>query len=191
MNNYTIAAQTIKDTVSALDVGHALGLEIRHGRCKCPIHGGNDFNCVLYSGNRGFYCHVCKEGGDVIRFVQRYYDTKFNDAVSWLNDTFHMGLDLNSTITPEKRRQAEMAQRMRKNAIEFQHWKEIMGFELALTAFDIVRNLEELRDRNAPKTPDEEWSPAFIKAVRWLPTARRFADDCMMNCVDKECGNDH
>ena len=48
MNQLTIAAQRIKDTISAQDVGVAMGLEIRHGRCRCPLHGGGDFNCVLY-----------------------------------------------------------------------------------------------------------------------------------------------
>ena len=47
MNRLTIAAQTIKDSVSALEAGEAMGLEVRHGRCQCPLHGGQDFNCVL------------------------------------------------------------------------------------------------------------------------------------------------
>ena len=68
-NKLTIAAQTIKDRISALEVGNAIGLEIKHGRCQCPFHGGKDFNCVLYKGNRGWYCHVCKSGGDVLSFA--------------------------------------------------------------------------------------------------------------------------
>ena len=183
MNNLTIASQTIKDTISALDVGQAMGLEIRHGRCQCPIHGGNDFNCVLYKGNRGFYCHVCKSGGDVISFAQQYYKLSFKDCIAWFNDTFHLGLDLGSTITPEKRRQAEKALQMRKRAIEFQQWKERLQFDLALTADEIVRKLEEQRDMNVPATVGEAWNDLFCEAVELLPEARRFADDCMMYCM--------
>ena len=183
MTNLTIAAQTIKDRISAQDVGHALGLEIRHGRCKCPVHGGHDFNCVLYSGNRGYYCHVCKAGGDVISFVQKYHDMSFKDSVSWINDTFHIGLDLNGTMTKEQRRQAETAQRMRKNAIEFQQWKERMGFNIALTAFDIVRKLEDQRDVYAPKAPNEPWGVGFRTAVMLLPEALEFARDSWFNCI--------
>lgn len=183
MNNLTIASQTIKDTISALDVGRAIGLEIRHGRCKCPIHGGNDFNCVLYQGNRGYYCHVCKSGGDVISFAQQYYSFSFKYCIAWFNDTFRLGLDLGSTITPEKRRQAEKALQMRKRAIEFQQWKERLQFDLALTADEIVRKLEEQRDRNVPRTVGEAWNDLFCEAVELLPVARRFADDCMMYCT--------
>lgn len=185
MNRLDLAVQAIKESVSAADVGYALGLEIRHGRCKCPIHGGHDYNCVLYSGNRGFYCHVCKSGGDCIKFVQEYYRTGFKDAVAWINDTFRMGLDLESTITPEQRKQAEKAQRMRKEAIEFQQWKERMKFDLALAADRLAEKVEECRDLHTPKTKDERWDDAFCDAVRLIPAARKFAEKCMADCIDE------
>lgn len=189
--NMMMAVNAIKDTISAQDVGEALGLEIRHGRCQCPIHGGHDFNCVLYKGNRGYYCHVCKQGGDVIRFAQsclfagENHSMSFKDTVAWFNDTFRMGLDLKGTITQDQRRQAEMAQRMRKNAIEFAEWKERTRFGLALAADQILEKLEECRDRHVPKTKNERWSPQFCEAVRMIPEAQRFAEDCMMDCIGR------
>lgn len=183
--NMSIAVQTIKDNISAVDIGRVLGLEIRHGRCKCPIHGGNDYNCVLYKGNRGFYCHVCKEGGDIVSFVRKYYNMSFKDAVSWINATFHMGLDLEGKIDRETQRRAEMAQRMRKNAIEFQEWKDRMRLDLALAVDLIVEKLEERRDLHAPKTPDEAWDPLFCEAIRVLPAARKFAEKCFAECLKK------
>lgn len=185
MNKLTLAAQTIKDSVSALDAGHALGLEIRHGRCQCPIHGGTDFNCVLYKGNRGYYCHVCKSGGDVISFVQQYYRMQFPDSIRWFNDTFHLGMDIDSPMSPEAVKQAEFAQRKRVREREFREWKERMQFDLALTAEDIVRRLDELRDAHRPKTYGA-WDPEFVRAVGLLPEARRFAEDCMMNCMKEK-----
>ena len=186
MNNYTMAADKIKSSVSALDVGEALGLEIRHGRCQCPIHGGNDFNCVLYKGNRGYYCHVCKSGGDVIKFVQEYHKTSFKASVSWINDAFHLGLDLERRIDPEESRRAEMALKMRKEAQEFSVWKDRMRFDLFLAADRILEMLEEQRDLNVPKTPDEPWNAKFCEAVRVIPAARRFAENCMMDCTKEK-----
>lgn len=182
MNNLTIAAQTIKDTISAQDVGIALGLEMKRGRCQCPFHNGKDYNCVLYKGNRGYYCHVCKSGGDIISFVQQYYKLSFKDCIAWFSDTFRMGLDLGSSISPEKKKQAEKALKMRKNAIEFQEWKDRMQFNLALTAMDIVDRLEEERDNKRPRTYGD-WDPSFCTAVITLPDARQFAEDCMMYCM--------
>lgn len=186
MNNLTLAVQTIKDSISAQDVGNAIGLEIRHGRCQCPLHGGKDFNCVLYKGNRGFYCHVCKQGGDVIKFVQEYYSLSFKDSVVWCNDTFHMGLELSGNISPDKRRQAEIALKMRKNAIEFQTWKDRALFDLALDAEDYVRWLEDQRDKYRPTTYGEEWDERFCTAVLMIPEARQLAEDCIMNCMKEK-----
>jgi len=188
MTNLSIAVQTIKDTISAQDVGVAIGLEIRHGRCKCPIHNGGDFNCVLYKGNRGFYCHTCKAGGDVVSLVQKYYSMSFKDCIAWFNDTFRMGLDIDGNISPRKRKEAELALKTRKNAIEFRQWKERFEFDLALTAEDIVKKLEEQRDANRPRRYGEEWNDKFCEAVLLLPEARQFAEDCMMYCVKDKDG---
>ena len=184
MNNLMLATQKIKDTISAQDIGEALGLEIRHGRCQCPLHGGNDFNCVLYKGSRGFYCHVCKSGGDVIKFVQQYYKSSFKDSVSWINDTFHLGLDLDRKMDPAEAKRAEIALQKRKREREFQAWKDRMQFDLALAADQIVEKLEKQRDLNAPKTADEPWNRMFCQAVRLLPVARRYAEELMFNCIE-------
>lgn len=185
MNRLTIAAQTIKDSVSAVDVGNAIGLEIRHGRCQCPFHGGKDYNCVLYRGNRGWYCHVCKAGGDVLSFARQYYKFGFKDCIAWFNDTFHLGLEIDREIDPEKQREAEKALQRRKKAIELQAFRERMQFGLALAAEQIVDRLEEARDRHRPRTYGE-WDPVFYMAVKTLPEARRFEEECAIRCVKEE-----
>jgi DNA primase len=183
MNKLTIAAQTIKDTISAQEVGQAIGLEIRHGRCQCPFHGGKDFNCVLYKGNRGWYCHVCKSGGDVISFTQQYYKMSFKECITWFSDTLRMGLDIEGKIDPLKQEQAKKALQMRKNAIELQQWKDRMTFDLSLTAQDIVKKLEDVRDQKRPHRFGEEWDANFCAAVVTLPDAREFAEECVMNSM--------
>lgn len=184
MNALTLAVQTIKDNVSALDVGEAIGLEVRHGRCKCPIHNGNDFNCVLYKGDRGYYCHVCKSGGDVISFVKEYYKMSFKDAVSWLNSTFSLGMDVQSKLDPETAKRAEKQAEMRKEKRELLDWKKDAQYGLALGVSKIAQRLEEMRDDNEPKDRDAEWNPAFCRALRLLPGATRLAQDCMFDSFE-------
>ena len=187
--NMSLAVERIRDTVSAQDVGAALGIEIRRGRCKCPVHNGGDFNCVLYRGNRGFYCHTCKAGGNVIQLVQdtvyhsREKDT-FRKAVEWLNQTFQLGLSLDSTLSPDEERRAKNALKMRKNRIELDEWLKRMKFNLALTADDIVRRLETIRDQRRPRTYGEEWDESFCTAVTLLPEARQVAEDMISDCME-------
>lgn len=186
MTKYNIAIDKIKTFVSAIDIANALGWEIKHGRCKCPIHNGEGYNMKLYPDDRGYVCWVCKSGGDVLRLVQETIckDEPFKNVLAWFNDTFKLGLDLDGTITPEQRRQAETARKMRMEAIEHEEWKKRMKFQVAMAADMILEAYEEMRDRNAPRTKDEQWSDAFCKAVRMIPAAKRFADDCMMEVIE-------
>ena len=180
-----IAAQTIKDRVSALDVGHAMGLEIRHGRCRCPIHGGMNYNCALYPGDRGYKCFSCGSAGDVISLVRNVNTgMSFPEAIAWFDDTFHLGLELGKPIDPEKQRRAEMALQRRKRAREYQVWLERMKFDMELTAVAILRQLEKTRDENVPKTADEEWNEKFCTAVRLIPEAERLCEECNMMCTE-------
>ena len=183
MNNLKLAVQTIKDTISAQDVGRKLGLEIRHGRCKCPLHGGTDYNCVLYPGNRGFYCHVCKIGGDVIKFAQEYHGTSFHDTVAWFSDAFGLGLDIDSPMNQDALKQALKTQREREAKEAFKKWEEEMRFKNALTSYEVVRILETQRDENVPKTPDESWTAPFCQAVELLPMAKQMAEDAWFDCT--------
>ena len=184
MSKYDIAIDTIKNSISAIDVANAMGWEVKHGRCKCPIHGGTDYNCRLYPGNRGYMCWVCKSSGDVISLVRNYYrDMRFPELISWFNGTFHMGLELDKPIDPAKARQAEIARQMRKTAQENAEFVEQMRFDLFLTVDQILALLEEQRDLYVPKTAYEPWSAEFCNAVRTIPAARRFAERCLAECT--------
>ena len=132
-------------------------------------------------------CWVCKSAGDVISLVRNYYhDMTYKQCLAWFNDTFHLGLDLEGKIDPEKQRQAEIALKMRKRAIAIQEWKERTQFGLFLMADEILRRLEDQRDRNVPTKADEPWNREFAQAVRLIPTARRFAEECYARCMKEK-----
>lgn len=184
MNNFSLVVDVIKNSVSAIDVAHEIGLYVdKHGRCSCPFHNGKDRNMKLFSGNRGYNCFVCHASGDVISFAQQYYKMSFPDCVRWFNDTFHLGMDIDSPMSQDAVKRAENAQRKRARERELAEWKERMRFDLALTAEDIVRRLEEIRDERRPRTYGD-WDEDFCRAVVLLPDARQFAEDCMMNCIE-------
>ena len=180
VSRLSIAAQTIKDQVSALDVGQVLGLTIRNGRCQCPLHGGKDYNCVLYTGSRGFYCHVCKAGGDVIKLVQESQGLDFKTTVAWFDRTFQMGLELEKKIDPEEQRRAEMALQRRRERHEFVEWKKKRTYDLCLIAERIEDRLKDTRETYRPRTYGE-WDERFCEAVKALPEARKFSEECLVN----------
>lgn len=84
----------VRESVDTLDVARALGLDVdRHGRCACPFHHGQDRNCRIYPGKRGYYCFVCHKAGDSISLVTGVVPgCSYADAAWWINDTFGLGL---------------------------------------------------------------------------------------------------
>ncbi len=72
-----------------LDVVQALGLELprRVGtrfRIPCPVHGGEHSNCAIDTGRGLWKCHVCGEGGDGIRLVEKVRGCDFLTAVRFI-----------------------------------------------------------------------------------------------------------
>ena len=45
-------------------------------------------------------------------------------------------------------------------------------------ANSIVKRLEEIREANEPKLPDDNWNDEFCNAISLLPEARRFEKEC-------------
>ena len=54
-------------------------------RCKCPFHSGDvnpSFTINTLLDKQYFYCHGCKASGDVISFVEKIEDVKFQEAIN-------------------------------------------------------------------------------------------------------------
>ena len=174
-DEWAIYADTVKENVSALDVGRALGLEIRRNRCKCPIHGGHDYNCVLYPGNRGFACHVCKTGGDVIQLVRKTIPgMTFPDALRWFNTMFNLGMNIDSCETEERLKTAKNALKRKREKLQFAERLDRLNYEMYLAVMQAALRLEQQRDENRPRRYTEEWSKSFCEAVELIPEVKEY-----------------
>ena len=156
------AARMIKMSVSALDAAKALGLEPdRYGRCRCPIHGGQDRNMKLFGGTRGFYCFVCHSGGDVMDLVCSVNRCDTRTAVAWLNDAFRLGLENDSA---EAREAARRAAERRKREQERKDRMLERDFRLWLDAQEVTKEIDQAVEQHRPK-PGEPITDAFRTAV--------------------------
>lgn len=110
------AAETIKQSISMLDICHQYGIQVnRAGFACCPIHGEKSPSMKVYPGNKGWHCFGCHQGGDVISFVQQYFGLDFISAVRKLNDDFNLHLPIDERPDREAQKKArEEAYRRRK-----------------------------------------------------------------------------
>jgi phage/plasmid primase-like uncharacterized protein len=175
--------QTVKDSVSALEAGQALGLDPnRDGRCRCPMHGGTDRNLKLYSDRRGYYCFVCHEQGDVITLVRKVNGRTFAEAVQWLSDAFRLGVDTNTPISDETRQRAKKRAETRKKLDALHKDAEQGAFDTYLNAAGLVTVLDRMAADHRPTDRDAPFKQSFIAAMRYGPEARWLLEqaECLM-----------
>lgn len=185
-NDLTPVIDLIKANVSAIDAGRMLGLDInRDGRCPCPFHNGVDKNMKLYNGEKGFHCFVCHEHGDVIALVRKMNNSTFTEAIQWLSDAFHLGIDTHTAIDEKTRQRASRQRRIRQELNERRKETDRRVYDTFLNIADFVRTVERTIEDNAPKSQDDEWSETFCAALRVRAETNELAEQAQMMVLEK------
>lgn len=181
--DYSAFTDTIRESVSALQVGQDYGLDPgRDGRCPCVFcTGARDDTLKLYDRNRGFYCYRCHRSGDVIALYREITGAGFRKAVEDLNGQYGLGLPLDNADQEAVRRAKELAEKRKQERIEKEQRDRKLLEDLWEVA-DAVQMLEEYKKSLAPKTPDEPWRQRFIVALRYLPQLT-YLRDCLYDEV--------
>ena len=161
-------AGIIKSSISMPDVAERYtGQRIVRNRIRCPIHHGSDLNMRIYG--KSYYCWVCHAAGDQIQFVQSVLGLSFQDAMKRLNEDFNLHLPIGEK--PEERDKTRLSELNRRNAARmFQERMEqidtdIDGMHQANLA-GLLHIVEQICRTERPKTPWDEWNPAWCEAMR-------------------------
>lgn len=178
---------TIRQSVSAYQVGEALGLKIdKNGRCACPVHNGRNYNCKLDKGDRGFHCFKCGAGGDCIKLVQEVQQCSFLSAIEWLNSAFHLGLPLDRPMDKNAQETAEIARKRKQMEREQRRGVERMEFDLYCIVGKFLADLENDKEQYRPRSADAEWDERFVTAVRLIPEVKELADRLAVEVIGRK-----
>ena len=183
IDELSIMADTVKENISALETGQALGLDIRKNRCKCPVHNGVDYNCVLDKGKRGFHCYVCAANGDAIALVQAVTGMGFIDTLKWFNGMFSLGMDIDSPMNENKLKQAKKRLKRKRDDEAFKQRIERLDYDTYLALSSRLIQLEQQRDDNRPRRYSEDWNNEFCEAVQLIPEMKRYMDYFAIQCT--------
>lgn len=116
--NYNIADE-IKSRCNIVDViGRVVTLKKAGSVYKglCPFHNEKTPSFVVYEATQTYKCFGCNEGGDVLNFVQKYYNLDFMEAVEMLAKEY--GIEINQGFG-SSRRNEEFYEINRQAAIFF------------------------------------------------------------------------
>ena len=130
----------LKQNISLASIVNAAGIELRHNGNRyvglCPFHADKTPSFFVFPNNR-FKCFGCGEHGDVINFVQKFYNLSFKDALK------HLGIE-QGRITPEVRwdiqERKRKAERVKKYKDWLSHYTAHIG-SLIIETKDLMKNI--------------------------------------------------
>ena len=165
-------ASEIKSRLTTKEVFLHYGFEPnRSGAICCPFHSEKTASLKIYDDGRGWVCFGCHKGGDAINFVREYFGLNFQDAISKINTDFSLGLPIGERISLRQRREMEHRQRERQDErnreqrererLEAEYW----------AAFDVWKKYDTNKREFAPKSPNEDFHPLFVEAVKNIDRA--------------------
>lgn len=157
--NIDYAAQ-IKDRLTMYDIVYTyLQTSIKRGYVSCPFH--TEKTASLYVWEDHYKCFGCGKHGDIIKFVQDYFELNFPDALSKLNTDFNLNLPIGSKPTL---RQICEAKKLQAKRDELKRKQKASGILYQRTINEFVR-LNQNYWKYKPDKPCAELHPLFIEAL--------------------------
>ena len=165
MTSGVVVAREINELLRMDEVARLYGFEIKRRKyISCPFHSEETPSLRLYDHN--WYCFGCGAGGDVIKFVQRYFNIGVQPAIVRLNYDFNLGFPLDER--PDASRRAKMRLELieRKNKeMELKQEKEAAD-RLYAGLWNAWIELDRQQEKYKPKGPGETPSMFFVETLR-------------------------
>lgn len=148
---------TIRDTVTAEQVGERAGLEIkRRGSrswAKCPLHGEKTPSLCFYEDG-GWHCFGCNKGGDAVSLYAEIYSTSMIEAARQISADFRLGIDA-TTPAPKPKAARTDARRVLTSFMNERYRRFTADIH---TANKILKSFDGV---------DDPWSdPKFVEALK-------------------------
>ena len=94
------------------DILNKYGIEVINKTFKCPFHDDKHPSAKMYDKN--FYCFGCNHHGDLIQFVQDYFNLTFKEAMQKINQDFNLNLQSNTKLDYQKIKQLEFKRKQKE-----------------------------------------------------------------------------
>lgn len=112
----------ILNTLTTKDILNKYGIKMKKDMFSCPFHG-KDKNPSAKAYDNSFYCFTCHKGGDIISFVEKYFNLSFKEAMQKINEDFNLGLSSDTKINYDKINEIKL-QREQKEKKKIQLYKD-------------------------------------------------------------------
>lgn len=166
-------ATEIKERVTMFDVADRYGFDVyKKHFIPCPFHNEKTPSMKLYDGKKGCYCFGCGYSGDVLGFVQKYFNLDFKQTLQKLNDDFGLNLPIGERLSQKQqlsiakeKHKREQAKKQKEKAYE-----EVLN--AFLNAHSWVIRLERQAAEHRPKYFTDELHPLFVDYLQNIDKAK-------------------
>lgn len=132
-----------KNRISILDVCDLLGIKLRRNKSLCPFHKENTPSFSVHPDKNIFYCFGCNKGGDAITLVAELLNIKPLEAVKYLNDVFHLGIETDGKKADMKKVNRYL--QIKKAEESFKRW-ENKTFQLLCDAYHVLVDWKNIKN---------------------------------------------
>ena len=146
--------KTIKDSVTARQVGERYGLEFgKSSMARCPFHNERTPSMKV---DRRYYCFGCHATGDAVDLAAQLLSLKPKDAAERIAQDFGITKGGSTAkITMDGKQKLYLVRRQIN---------------------DYIKLLEQIRDSHAPQDMDTEFNERFIDALNRISHAELLLD---------------
>jgi len=86
----------------------------QQNKMLCPFHDEKTASFAIYPDTNSYYCFGCESGGDVIRFVEKFRQVEFKEAIQILTDDFGVDVALDDKKLKQQQKIREKKQKLEK-----------------------------------------------------------------------------
>lgn len=162
-------ATEIKQMVPMRELCNRYGIHVNqaHKAC-CPFHADRSPSMEVYDGDRGWWCFVCGEGGDVIDFTRRYFRLSFRGALERLNEDFSLHLPLDRPPDAEYMREVARRREEQAAARRFEAWR--------INTVNQLADCSRLANMALKLLAPSDWTESIDIAIREHATVDYYLD---------------
>lgn len=114
---------TIQDIKDRLNVAETIGNYIpvkksgANYKAVCPFHNEKSASLMISPAKQIWHCFGCGEGGDVLKFIMRYENLEFGEALRQAAETAGVVLPQYRAKDPEKQKHEDQLKRINRFAV--------------------------------------------------------------------------
>ena len=170
----------ILNLLNMKDIVDKYGIETKRNMCHCPFHKDKHPSMKIYE--KSFYCFSCNSTGDLIEFVEQYFNLSFLEAMEKINIDFNLRLKTKGKIDRKKYLQLKQKHELKKQQ-ELRN-KKIINDKL-IEASNRYRIYSNIVDNLKKETTRENWEEK-VEVIAFLQEKLELLDWYMQDLLIKK-----